>query len=329
MDAVLAHHRRHQRRGSDVERGIVDGDACRRRDVPNPQRTSSAARCSMRMSFALGVARVECAAWRRDVERNSVMVRRDRQRVCPDLVRHVAVGGDAIRAHDIPDRSPRRAISEAAAPSANTQTGIPARSSSHAVNRAPWSSGRVSSGVDVDALALFGCDVDRRERRADPAVASAPVLQCVRMRAPFGISVAPCSPIAPAHRAILVENSRRLVANHETQPASVGFANAPRSTHAIDAPTRDSPRWAARCDSSRAPRMHSLQRSSRSTSASSRRATVPSPPSRRSPARRERRASRSRRRRRRRCAARDDLVIGKLALVDDAHARPSSDQRTA
>ena len=73
------------------------------------------------------------------------MARQHRERVGADLVRGVAVRRDPVGAGEHRVDVARPAISEAAAESTITAFGMPAVSSSQAVSRAPWSSGRVSS----------------------------------------------------------------------------------------------------------------------------------------------------------------------------------------
>lgn len=73
-----------------------------------------------------------------------VVLREHRQRIAPHLVGHRAVGGDAVRPDEYGIHLPA-ANSEPAALSVSKLYGIPLRSASYAVSRAPWSSGRVSS----------------------------------------------------------------------------------------------------------------------------------------------------------------------------------------
>ena len=75
----------------------------------------------------IGVARIDRADGRDDVERHAVRVRREREAVGADLVRDVAVGGDAVGADDArPPRAPR-AIRPAAALSTMISCGMPSR----------------------------------------------------------------------------------------------------------------------------------------------------------------------------------------------------------
>ena len=111
-----------------------------------------------------------------------------------------------------------------------------------------------------------------------PPVASAPALQCVSMRAPSGMSGAPCSPIAPAHRAIFVENSRRFDAQRVAQVACRLSRLSLGDRAAFDRPpTRGSRRSDASRECARARVATSRCDASRATAPSHRRARATSP----------------------------------------------------
>ena len=78
------------------------------------------------------------------------------------------------------------AINDAASPSATTVHGIPRRSSSQAVSRAPWRTGRVSSTHTVGARPASCAARMTPTAVPYPTHASAPALQCVRTRAACG-----------------------------------------------------------------------------------------------------------------------------------------------
>ena len=80
--------------------------------------------------------------------------------------------------------------------SAMTVVWMPSRTSSHAVRRAPWRNGRVSSANTVTCLPASTAPRMTPSAVPYPAVASAPALQCVRMRASAGTTAAPNAPIA-------------------------------------------------------------------------------------------------------------------------------------
>ncbi len=82
-----------------------------------------------------------------------------------------------------------RAISDPAPASATTGRGCPARSSSHAVSRAPWSSGRVSSTQTCSSRPCSQAERSTPTAVPRPPVASAPALQCVSTRSPAANSV--------------------------------------------------------------------------------------------------------------------------------------------
>jgi hypothetical protein len=82
-----------------------------------------------------------------------------------------------------------------AATSGNRVTGIPSRCSSQAVRRAPCSTGRVSSAYTRTRLPAATAERITPSAVPCPAVARAPALQWVRMRAPSGTSAAPCAPM--------------------------------------------------------------------------------------------------------------------------------------
>ena len=93
--------RRDELRGRDVEGRIVDGDAVRRRRRSERRAHFVAPRCSITMSVdRVVVAGSRVLDRRGDVKRNAVMLRGDRERKSPDLVRDVPICGDAIGADD-------------------------------------------------------------------------------------------------------------------------------------------------------------------------------------------------------------------------------------
>ena len=102
----------------------------------------------------------------------------DGQRVGADLVGHVAVGRDAVGAHHHPvhqaagDQAAGRGVGD-------HPVGIPARPSSQAVSRAPWSSGRVSSTHTSASRPRSQAAASTPPAVPRPPVASAPVLQWV------------------------------------------------------------------------------------------------------------------------------------------------------
>ncbi len=67
--------------------------------TPNTCVTSAAARCSIGICVARSERQVERGDRRRDVERHAVLLGQHGHRIGADLVGHVAVGGDAVRAH--------------------------------------------------------------------------------------------------------------------------------------------------------------------------------------------------------------------------------------
>ena len=89
-----------------------------------------------------------------------------------------------------------RAITDAATTSAISRCGMPSRTHSHAVKREPCITGRVSS---THTSATLPCACAARTTPSAvpyPAVASAPALQWVRIRAFGGTSEAPWVPMA-------------------------------------------------------------------------------------------------------------------------------------
>ena len=113
--------------------------------VPASSATSSAARRSTGISAPVGVAGSSVDTGRRDVERDRVVRARApparRCRPCWRRRRWRRCGRRRRR-----PRRPRRPPSAPAAiTSATSRNGMPSRASSHAVSRAPWSTGRVSS----------------------------------------------------------------------------------------------------------------------------------------------------------------------------------------
>ena len=117
---------------------------------------------------------------RDDVERDAVVRGEHGERVRADLVRGVAVGARCGRRRSRRASTSPRAISEPAAESAMTACGMPARSSSQAVSRAPWRSGRVSSTKTCSTSPR--CERGPRPRRApcrSRRSRAPPVLQCV------------------------------------------------------------------------------------------------------------------------------------------------------
>ena len=77
-----------------------------------------------------------------------------------------------------------------------TVVSMPSRSSSHAVSRAPWRKGRVSSASTVTRLPASTAPRMTPSAVPYPAVASAPALQWVRIVASCGTTAAPNAPIA-------------------------------------------------------------------------------------------------------------------------------------
>ena len=77
-----------------------------------------------------------------------------------------------------------RASKLPAAESATTVCGMPSASSSHAVSRAPWSSGRVSSTSTCCSNPRAHASRSAPSAVPCPPVASPPVLQCVSARVP-------------------------------------------------------------------------------------------------------------------------------------------------
>ena len=75
-------------------------------------------------------------------------------------------------------------------------TGMPARASSQQVRRAPCPTGRVSSAYTRATLPCAAAAYTMPSAVPKNTVARLPALQCVRMRAPFGRSAAPCAPMA-------------------------------------------------------------------------------------------------------------------------------------
>ena len=71
-----------------------------------------------------------------------------------------------------------------------------ARESSHAVRRAPWPTGRVSSAYTRSTLPCAAAAYTMPSAVPKNAVPRLPALQCVRMREPGASSFAPWAPMA-------------------------------------------------------------------------------------------------------------------------------------
>ncbi len=112
-----------------------------------------------------------------------------------------------------------------------TVVSMPSRESSHAVRRAPWRNGRVSSAYTVIRLPDSTAARMTPSAVPYPAVASAPALQCVRMRAPSGTSAAPCAPMA---RQLATSSSWMSLASASSR-ALISSADAPAFTPAAKA----------------------------------------------------------------------------------------------
>src|ERR1043165_9437487 len=107
LDAAVADDRGNQARRGYIERRIEDVDV-RGRCLSAEAATHLVGRTLLDDDFLTGgCTRVECARWRGDVEWNTVMPRRDRQRVGADLVRDVAIRRDAIGADEAEIDPPR------------------------------------------------------------------------------------------------------------------------------------------------------------------------------------------------------------------------------
>src|ERR1041385_8425904 len=107
LDAAVADDRGNQARRGYIERRIEDVDV-RRRCLSAEAATYLVGRALLDgNAFTSRRRRVECARRRGDVEWNTVMPRRDRQRVGADLVRDVAIRRDAIGADEAEIDPPR------------------------------------------------------------------------------------------------------------------------------------------------------------------------------------------------------------------------------
>src|SRR2546425_67011 len=125
-----------------------------------------------------------------------------------------------------------RAISDPATASATRRCGIPSRTHSQAVRREPCMTGRVSS-TQTSATLLWAC-AERTTPSAVPypAVARAPALQCVRIRAPGGTRAAPWSPSAR----LAATSSSRIAwasATRRTRSSANGRSRAASATRRI------------------------------------------------------------------------------------------------
>ena len=178
------------------------------------------------------------------------MLRRDRERVRADLVGDVAVRGDAVRADDAEvDASRaherrRRAVGEHGHGNARAL-------SSHAVSRLPCSSGRVSSANTSTRLPALARDVDRRERGADAGGRERAGVAVREHARAVGNERRAVLADAPAHRAILVENPRRLGAQRVERSRAASSTSLRSHAACGRSPTGDSPRWDASRESSR------------------------------------------------------------------------------
>src|SRR3990170_3814869 len=99
-DAVLGDDRRHVLSRREVEGGVGGGDALRGGGHARERRDLFGGALLDRDLVAGGRAGVDRAGRRGDVERDAVLAGKHRQRVGADLVRDVAVGGDAVGADD-------------------------------------------------------------------------------------------------------------------------------------------------------------------------------------------------------------------------------------
>src|SRR6266511_1487805 len=154
------------------------------------------------------------------------------------------------------------AMSDPAIASAITVTGTPSRSSSHALRRAPWNSGRVSPAQTCSRLPVSCAARTTPSAVPYPTVASEPALQCVSTRAPSGTSSAPSRPISrfPATSAAAMRS------------ASARAASAPPSSHAAIARATPHERFTAvgrasarRRAAARTPPASSIVRAARAT----------------------------------------------------------------
>ena len=145
--------------------------------APPAWRTSSPSRSSIGIAAPSGVARSTDEVGPAGDEGDAGRRGGERQAVGPDLVGHAAVGGHAVEAdHDrvglaAGEQPGRRRVG-------HERERSPARSSSQAVSRAPWSSGRVSpastsTGPSAASARITPSAVPWPEARERP------VLQCV------------------------------------------------------------------------------------------------------------------------------------------------------
>ena len=134
--------------------------------VPPTVRTSSASRSSISMPAPVGrreIDRRQRAPRRRTGCRDAARAPRARRyRSCSRRHRSRRCGPRRRRR----DRPRPRAINDAAATSTTSVASMPSRSSSHAVSRAPCSTGRVSSTHTCGALAALDRGADHTERGA-------------------------------------------------------------------------------------------------------------------------------------------------------------------
>ena len=145
----------------------------------------------------------------------------------------------AIRSAPVTTRSTSpRAMSEPAAESAMTACGMPARSSSHAVRRAPWRSGRVSSTRTRSSRPRSAGGAERADRGAVAAgreAAGVAVRQRARARLEELGGVGGHAPAAVD--LFLVERARalgrRVVAHLRERPRKVDRGRPGRREHAL------------------------------------------------------------------------------------------------
>ena len=183
-------------------------------------------------------AQIDGRERRRHVERHAVLLGQHRDGVGADLVGRVAVGGDAVGADD--DAVDGAAAHEVAGHVVGDQAigdaldrELPGRET-----------GALQPGprlVDED----LGDAASARARRGStpravpyPAVARAPALQCVRMRAPRLNSAAPCAPMAQAAARRRRRGSSRALVEQRRAGDSAGVAGAapPDGAHLGDRP---------------------------------------------------------------------------------------------
>ncbi len=241
--------------------------------APNPHRTSSPLRCSMTMSRPLRRRTVERARRRGNIERNAVVSRGDSHTVRPDLVGHVAVRRNSVRADETEIHRAGGHERRCRAVDQHSHRNAGAR---ELPRGEPASLQQRSSFVrkDFDALALLDRHIHCGERRADSARRQRAGVAVREHARAIGNQRGAVLANATAHGAVFIANARGLVAK---SPHEIGRRPTMRVRHSHHSAERPGEihRGRSRGGDPRRCRRHAIERVGRSRFASSERQREP------------------------------------------------------